>query len=63
MKILVANDDGIKAEGIARLVEALSSIADVYVAAPHTQRSATGHGITVGKPITIKEVDFEHAVK
>lgn len=61
MNILVSNDDGINAQGIGELVKALSNIATVYVSAPHTQRSATSHAITVGKPITIKEVEFENA--
>lgn len=61
MNILVANDDGINARGIKELTRALSQIANIYVCAPHTQRSACGHGITIGKPITIKEVDFPNA--
>ena len=61
MNILVANDDGIQARGIHELVTALSEVADVYVCAPESQRSASGHGITVSKPITIKEAEFEHA--
>lgn len=62
MNILVSNDDGINAKGIKELAKALSEIANIYVCAPHTQRSACGHGITIGKPITIKEVDFPNAV-
>ncbi|WP_027400430.1 5'/3'-nucleotidase SurE [Anaerovorax odorimutans] len=61
MNILIANDDGIKAEGIKALVKALSSVADIYVCAPHTQRSACGHGITIGAPIFITEVSFPNA--
>ncbi len=61
--ILVTNDDGINARGINALVKALSTIADVYVCAPDTQKSACGHGITVAAPITIKEVKMEGAVK
>ncbi len=60
-KILVTNDDGINAEGIKILVKALSKKAEVYISAPHDQRSATGHGITVGKPITMTKVNFEGA--
>lgn len=63
MNILVTNDDGINAAGIRSLVTVLSSEADIYVCAPHTQRSAAGHGITVGKPIEVEEVEYEHAVK
>lgn len=62
LKILVSNDDGIQAMGIKHLVEALSRKAEVYVSAPHEQRSASGHSITIGKPIGIREVDFENAV-
>lgn len=63
MIILVTNDDGITASGICSLAEALSKVADVYVCAPHTQRSAAGHGITVSKPIEVEEREFAHAVK
>lgn len=61
MNILISNDDGINARGIKELARALSEIANIYVCAPHIQRSACGHGITIGKPITIKEVDFPNA--
>lgn len=63
MNILVANDDGINARGIKELTRALSQIANIYVCAPHTQRSACGHGITIGGPITISEVEFPNAKK
>lgn len=63
MNILVANDDGIEAEGLKRLVEALSKVADIYVCAPHIQRSASGHGITMNKHIIVEPVEFENAQK
>jgi len=55
MKILITNDDGIKAEGISRLTAALSAVSDVFVFAPDSQRSACGHGITVTVPIEVTE--------
>ena len=61
MNLLVANDDGIRAEGIKHLVEALSAKANVYVFAPDSQRSAAGHGITVTRPITCTPVMFPGA--
>lgn len=61
MNILVANDDGIQARGINELVKALSEVATVYVCAPDSQRSASGHGITVSKPIYCEEVEFDGA--
>ncbi len=63
MNILIANDDGIGADGILELTRALSQIANIYVCAPHIQRSASGHGITIGKPIHMKEVKFPNAKK
>lgn len=63
MNILVTNDDGIEASGIRSLAAALSKEADIYICAPHIQRSAAGHGITVGKPIEVEETEFPHAVK
>lgn len=56
MKVLLTNDDGIQAEGIQTLRRALEKIADVTVVAPSYERSATGHGITVHKPIRAEKV-------
>lgn len=61
MNILVVNDDGIEAEGLHRLAETLSKAADIYVCAPHTQRSASSHSISVWSPLEIDEVEFENA--
>jgi 5'-nucleotidase len=65
MRILLTNDDGIQAEGIQTLRRALSQIATVNMVAPSYERSATGHGITVHKPIRaqkvkLKDSDEEH---
>jgi 5'-nucleotidase len=60
---LIVNDDGIEAEGIRRLAEALAEDHDIYISAPHTQRSASGHGITIGRPVIIKEAAFPGARK
>ncbi|HEY3378290.1 MAG TPA: 5'/3'-nucleotidase SurE [Armatimonadota bacterium] len=50
-QILVTNDDGIFAEGISALRDALSAIGDVTVVAPERPRSASGHAITLHKPL------------
>lgn len=55
MNILITNDDGIYADGIIELAKSISDIANVYIVAPHNQRSATGHAITIHDPIIIKE--------
>ena len=56
MNILITNDDGISADGIIELAKEISTIANVYVVAPDTQRSATGHSITIHDPIMVKNV-------
>jgi 5'-nucleotidase len=53
--ILLTNDDGIGSEGLLRLGEALSEVCRVYVCAPDGQRSASGHGITLMRPILVRE--------
>lgn len=63
MRILVSNDDGINARGIHELVAALSNVAEVYVSAPHIQRSAAGHGMTLTGSLFVRETAFAGAVK
>lgn len=48
LRILVTNDDGINAQGIHRLVEALLAYQDIEltVVAPSEEQSGVGHGIT-----------------
>lgn len=54
--ILVTNDDGISAPGLAHLAEALSSVGEVAVYAPDRQRSAVGHGVSLHSPLRVTEV-------
>ena len=61
MNILVANDDGIKAEGIRELVKTLARHADVYVAAPKVQKSAAGHSVSVRDIMAVRRVEFPQA--
>lgn len=58
MHILISNDDGIQAPGINQLRIFLEEIARVYVSAPDRERSATGHQITMYKPIWAKERQY-----
>ena len=62
MIVLLTNDDGIYAEGIQALAEALiqDENIDLYLAAPDHERSATGHAITMHRPIRAEEVKFLH---
>ncbi len=56
MKILITNDDGIYAKGIYQLAYELQKISDVFIVAPDRQRSATGHAITMHKPLRSKNI-------
>jgi len=58
MRILISNDDGIQAEGITALRLAMEELGEVTVVAPDRPKSATGHGITVHKPLRVDEVSF-----
>jgi 5'-nucleotidase len=54
--ILVTNDDGIYAEGILALKSALEGVGKVHVVAPDRPRSASGHSITLHKPLRVSKV-------
>ncbi len=56
MKILLTNDDGIRAPGIAAALKVLREIGEVHVVAPETVQSATGHGITLYGPLMTHSV-------
>jgi 5'-nucleotidase len=51
MHILVSNDDGIFAEGIALLADACMTVAQVTVVAPDREQSGTSHSLTMHRPL------------
>jgi 5'-nucleotidase len=53
MKILVANDDSIFAEGIRTLAAVLGREHEVFICAPDRERSATGHSMSLNKPLMV----------
>lgn len=63
MRILITNDDGIFAEGIAFLAEWAKSIGDVTVVAPKVEQSGKSHAIDFTRPIEIKKVDLMDGVE
>ncbi|MEJ2158541.1 MAG: 5'/3'-nucleotidase SurE [Desulfobacteraceae bacterium] len=56
LNILLTNDDGIFADGLLALHQALARHHRVFVVAPDRERSAVGHGITLQFPLRAKEV-------
>ena len=62
LKVLISNDDGIHANGIQTLAAKLSQHYEIYVVAPDRERSATGHALTLHKPIHIEEPEMRFPV-
>jgi len=55
MKIVVTNDDGLDAPGLAALEAACRTLGDVIAVAPDCEQSGVGHRITTTAPIPVKE--------
>jgi 5'-nucleotidase len=62
MKILLTNDDGIRAPGIIALHKALQGLGELFVFAPETVQSATSHGITYTTPLMTQQVDVTESM-
>ena len=59
MNILLTNDDGCEAPGLAAAFDALDGLGTVRVVAPESERSACSHAITISHPITIEHLQHE----
>jgi 5'-nucleotidase len=56
MQILLTNDDGIYAPGLAAMERALARLGTVNVVAPAIEQSGVGHSITFLTPLMAKEI-------
>lgn len=57
-RILISNDDGIHAPGLAvleRIARTLSD--DVWVIAPETEQSASSHSLTLHRPLRLRKIN------
>ncbi|MGH7279872.1 MAG: 5'/3'-nucleotidase SurE [Candidatus Rokuibacteriota bacterium] len=54
--LLVTNDDGVHAAGLAALAEALSELGEAYVIAPEREQSACGHALTLHRPLRVQQL-------
>lgn len=59
MNILLTNDDGILAPGIAAAYKELVKLGDVTVVAPADRMSGAGHSITVYEPLVCEKLKIE----
>jgi len=54
MRVLISNDDGYFAPGLAVLTEAVSKLAEVVVVAPERDRSGASNSLTLDRPLQVK---------
>jgi 5'-nucleotidase len=55
-RILISNDDGVRAPGILAVAQALQAVGEVTIVAPAENQSGKGHSITIAEPIFRDEV-------
>lgn len=60
MQILLTNDDGIYAPGIAALKRHIQELGHITVVAPDIEQSGVGHSITFSHPLRIREVHLNN---
>lgn len=71
MRILLTNDDGIRAPGIVAMHAALTGregpegrpLGEVFPVAPLTVQSATSHGVTFHEPLMVREVAVTESMR
>jgi 5'-nucleotidase len=58
-RILLINDDGIRAPGLKHLWKSLVDFVDLTIIAPSAQKSGVGVSLTLRKPLHIDEIPWE----
>lgn len=53
MRILIANDDGYLAPGLAALVQAMQGLGDIDVIAPEQNSSGTSNALSLHRPLSV----------
>ena len=53
--ILITNDDGYEAKGLASLIEAAAPFGEIVVITTDTPRSGNAHAITMNTPLRINQ--------
>ena len=58
MRILLTNDDGIHAEGLAALERIAASLSDdIWICAPETEQSGASRALTLLEPLRVRRLD------
>src|SRR4249920_80361 len=61
-RILVSNDDGVRAPGIAAIAQRLQGIGDVFIVAPAENQSGKGHSIVTSEPIVRQDLTLPNGL-
>ena len=62
-RILVSNDDGVRAPGLAAVAQILQAIGQVSIVAPSENQSGKGHSIVTGEPIFREDLTLPNGLK
>jgi len=60
MRILITNDDGVRAPGLVELVKVARRHGEVKIVAPDHERSGCSHAISMHDPLRVKPVEWDH---
>src|SRR4051812_32842799 len=62
-RILVSDDDGVRAPGMAAVAQVLQALGDVTIVAPADNQSGKGHSITISDPIFRDDIELPNGLK
>ena len=62
-RILISNDDGVRAPGLAAVAQILQAIGEVIIVAPMENQSGKGHSITIYEPIFRDDLTLPNGLK
>lgn len=62
-RILLTNDDGVRAPGILALAQALQSVGEVTIVAPAENQSGKGHSISITDPVYVDPVTLPGGIE
>jgi 5'-nucleotidase len=62
-RILISNDDGVRAPGLAAVAQILQAIGQVIIVAPSENQSGKGHSIATSEPILREDLTLPNGLK
>ena len=62
-RILVGNDDGVRAPGIAAVAQILQAIGEVHIIGPAENQSGKGHSIVTSEPVFREDITLPNGMR